>query len=160
MSNNPRPQPGQPVVMRGGLVLTMDAQHTVLPEADVLVVDGKIAGVGPSLDVPEGTFEIDARGGIVMPGMVDSHRHMWQTAMRAYGADWTLTQYFVWYYLEHGMKFRPQDIAAGNLVSALDAVESGITTSVDWSHGLRTVDHGEAAREALATSPRAHALAH
>ena len=37
-----------------------------------------------------------------MPGMIDTHRHMWQTAMRGYGADWTLTQYFVWYYLEHG----------------------------------------------------------
>ena len=35
-----------------------------------------------------------------MPGMIDTHRHMWQTAMRGYGADWTLTQYFVWYYLE------------------------------------------------------------
>ena len=46
--------------------------------------------------------------------MIDTHRHMWQTAMRGYGADWTLTQYFVWYYLEHGKKFRPQDIAAGN----------------------------------------------
>src|SRR5688572_20411110 len=80
-------------------------------------------------------------------------RHMWQTAMRAYGADWTLTQYFVWYYLQHGAKFRPQDYAAGNLISALDAIESGVTTSVDWSHGLRTVEHGEAAYEALATSP-------
>ncbi len=46
-----------------------------------------------------------------MPGMIDTHRHMWQTAMRGYGADWTLTQYFVWYYLEHGRKFRPEDIA-------------------------------------------------
>ena len=42
-----------------------------------------------------------------MPGMVDTHRHMWQTAMRGYGADWTLTQYFVWYYLEWGKSFRP-----------------------------------------------------
>ena len=42
-----------------------------------------------------------------MPGMIDTHRHMWQTAMRGYGADWTLTQYFVWYYLEHGKTFRP-----------------------------------------------------
>ena len=37
-----------------------------------------------------------------MPGMIDTHRHMWQTAMRGYGADWTLTQYFVWNYLEYG----------------------------------------------------------
>ena len=48
-----------------------------------------------------------------MPGMIDTHRHMWQTAMRAYGADWTLSQYFVWYYLEHGKNFRPQDVYAG-----------------------------------------------
>ena len=48
-----------------------------------------------------------------MPGMIDTHRHMWQTAMRGYGADWTLTQYFVWYYLESGRHFRPEDVHAG-----------------------------------------------
>ncbi|MBD0324027.1 MAG: amidohydrolase, partial [Aldersonia sp.] len=73
----------------------------------VLVRAGRIEAVGPGLQVPEGTYEVDAAGGIVMPGMIDTHRHMWQTAMRAYGADWTLTQYFVWYYLEHGKRFRP-----------------------------------------------------
>jgi len=143
----------QPVVFRNGIVLTMDDQHTVLPKGDVLVVDGKIAEVGVGLSVPDGTKEIDASGGIIMPGMVDTHRHMWQTAMRAYGADWTLTQYFVWYYLQHGMKFRPEDYAAGNLISALDAIEGGTTTTVDWSHGLRTPDHGWAAYEALKSSP-------
>jgi len=153
MTGTPAPKPGQPIVFRNGIVLTMDDDRTVLPKGDVLVVDGKIAGVGADLSVPDGTFEIDAEGGIVMPGMVDTHRHMWQTAMRGYGADWTLTQYFVWYYLQHGMKFRPQDYAAGNLISALDAIESGVTTSVDWSHGLRTVEHAEAAVDALVSSP-------
>src|SRR3954464_8488025 len=99
---------GRPVVLRNGLVLTMDDAHTVLPRGDVLVVGERIEAVGPDLDVPDGTVEIDAGGGIVMPGMVDTHRHMWQTAMRGYGADWTLTQYFVWHYLEHGKKFRPE----------------------------------------------------
>ena len=80
----------------------MDDAHTVLENADVLVVGERIAAVGPNLAVPEGTAEIDAAGGIVMPGMVDTHRHMWQTAMRGYGADWTLTQYFVYYYLTVG----------------------------------------------------------
>ncbi len=108
-----------PVVLRGGTVLTMDDAHTVLPRGDVLVVDGQVAAVGTQLDVPEGTQEIDATGGVVMPGMIDTHRHMWQTAMRGYGADWTLTQYFVWYYLEHGRTFRPEDVHAGNLLSAL-----------------------------------------
>jgi cytosine/adenosine deaminase-related metal-dependent hydrolase len=147
------PQTGQPIVFRNGIVVTMDDAHTVLPRGDVLVVDGRIAEVGQNVVAPEGAAEIDAAGGIVMPGMIDTHRHMWQTAMRAYGADWTLTQYFVWYYLQFGKLFRPEDYAAGNLISALDAMESGVTTSVDWSHGLRTPDHGWAAYEALATSP-------
>src|SRR4051812_17996343 len=97
MSQNDGPEVGRPIVFRGGTVLTMDASRKVLDGGDVLVVDGKVESVGTALDVPESTVEIDASGGIVMPGMIDTHRHMWQTAMRAYGADWTLTQYFVWY---------------------------------------------------------------
>jgi cytosine/adenosine deaminase-related metal-dependent hydrolase len=148
------------VVFRNGLVLTMDDAHTVLPEGDVLVVGDRIVAVGPALDVPEGTQEIDARGGIVMPGMIDTHRHMWQTAMRAYGADWTLTQYFVWYYLEHGSKFRPEDIFAGNQLSAWESLEAGVTTTVDWSHGLQTVDHADAAVDGLRAVPGRFVLAY
>src|SRR5919204_4110862 len=118
------PVAGRPVVFRGGTVLTMDSRSTVFAEADVLVVDDRIAALGRQLPAPEGAWEVDARGGIVLPGMIDTHRHMWQTAMRGYGADWTLTQYFVWYYLEHGRKFRPEDIAAGNRLAALEALEA------------------------------------
>ena len=81
----------------------------MLTGADVLVVGDRIAAVGHrARRPPTAPLEIDATGGIVMPGMIDTHRHMWQTAMRGYGADWTLTQYFVWYYLEHGRQFRPR----------------------------------------------------
>src|SRR5580693_890013 len=149
----PHPTDGQPIVFRNGIVLTLDDKHTAYEDADVLVIGETIAGIGPNLAVPEGTFEIDAKRGIIMPGMVDTHRHMWQTAMRAYGADWTLSQYFVWYYLQHGKHFRPQDYWVGNAISALDAIESGITTTVDWSHGLQSVEHGEAALDALISSP-------
>src|ERR1700744_486540 len=129
------PQPGQPVVFRNATVLTMDDAHTVLNNADVLVSGETIAAVGPNLEVPEGTAEIDAAGGIVMPGMIDTHRHMWQTAMRGYGADWTLTQYFVFYYLENGKHFRPEDVAAGNRLGAIGATDAGITTCGGRSHG-------------------------
>ena len=148
------------VVFRNGLVLTMDDAHTVLADGDVLVEGDRISAVGPGLQVPEGTVEIDARGGIVMPGMVDTHRHMWQTAMRGYGADWSLTQYFVWYYLEWGKSFRPQDIHAGNLLGAVEAVDAGVTTTVDWSHGLQTVDHADAALDALEAVPGRWVLAY
>src|SRR5215210_7126392 len=153
-------QQGRPVVLRGGTVLTMDDQRSVLGDADVLVVDQRIAAIGSSLDVPLDAVEIDASRGIVMPGMIDTHRHMWQTAMRGYGADWTLTQYFVWYYLSHGKEFRPEDIYAGNLLSAIESLDAGVTTTVDWSHGLQTVDHAEAAVDALEAVPGRFVLAY
>ncbi|WP_316784445.1 amidohydrolase family protein [Streptomyces sasae] len=138
----------------------MDRTRRVLTDTDVLVTGDRITAVGPHLAVPEGTAEIDAAGGIVMPGMIDTHRHMWQTAMRGYGADWTLTQYFVWYYLEHGKDFRPQDVHAGNLLAAFEALDAGVTTVVDWSHGLQTVDHADAAVDALQSVPGRFVLAY
>ncbi|MEV5323197.1 amidohydrolase family protein [Nonomuraea sp. NPDC052634] len=150
---------GRPLVLRNGTVLPMDGRR-VLTETDVLVTGDKIAAVGPRLKVPEGTAEIDASGGIVMPGMIDTHRHMWQTAMRGYGADWTLTQYFVWYYLEYGKLFRPEDVHAGNTLAAIEALDAGVTTVVDWSHGLRTPDHADAAVDALQAVPGRYVLAY
>src|SRR5947207_5393608 len=152
--------PGRPVVFRNATVLTMDAGHHVLRDADVLVSGERIAAVGHALEAPADAAEIDATGGIVMPGMIDTHRHMWQTAMRGYGADWTLTQYFVWTYLQWGKSFRPQDVYAGNLLSAVEAIDAGVTTSVDWSHGLQTTDHADAAVDALEEVPGRIVLAY
>jgi 5-methylthioadenosine/S-adenosylhomocysteine deaminase len=149
-----------PVVIRGGTVLTADDRKQVLPSCDVLVTGDRIAAIGPALTVPDGTIEIDASDGIVMPGMIDTHRHMWQTAMRGYGADWTLTQYFVWYYLEWGKIFRPEDIYAGNLLGAIEAIDAGVTTTVDWSHGLQTTQHADAAADALRAVPGRFVLAY
>ena len=151
---------GRPLVFRNATVLTMDDAHQVVEGADLLIDGERIAAVGVGLAVPEGTAEIDATGGILMPGMIDTHRHMWQTATRGYGADWTLTQYFVWNYLQWGKSFRPQDIYAGNLVAAMEALEAGVTTTVDWSHGLRTTQHADAAVDALTEVPGRFVLAY
>jgi cytosine/adenosine deaminase-related metal-dependent hydrolase len=160
MTANPAGDQGRPIVFRHGTVLCLDDAHRVLTDTDVLVVGDRIAEIGPSLAAPDGALEIDATDGIVMPGMIDTHRHMWQTALRGYGADWTLTQYFVWFYLDWGRIFRPQDIYAGNLLSALEAIDAGVTTTVDWSHGLQTVEHGEAAVDALEEVPGRFVLAY
>src|ERR1700730_2367405 len=126
------PDPGRPIVFRGGTVLTMDGAG-IIDGGDVVV--------------------IDASNGILMPGMIDTHRHLWQTALRGLGADWTRPQYFVFYYLTWGKIFRPEDIHAGNRLAAIEAIDAGVTTTVDWSHGLQTVEHGDAAVEALGAVP-------
>jgi 5-methylthioadenosine/S-adenosylhomocysteine deaminase len=150
---------GRPVVFRNATVLTMD-DAGVVDGGDVLVTGDTIVAVGVGLAAPDGAVEVDASGGILMPGMVDTHRHMWQTALRGLGADWTLTQYFVFYYLSWGKIFRPEDIAAGNRLAAAEAIDAGVTTTVDWSHGLQTIEHGEAALDALRRAPGRFVLAY
>jgi 5-methylthioadenosine/S-adenosylhomocysteine deaminase len=150
---------GRPLVIRGATVITGDGTQ-VLPGADVLITGDRIAAVGPRLEVPDEAAEIDGARGILMPGMIDSHRHMWQTNLRGLGADWTLSEYFVFYYLTWGKHFRPQDIHAGNLLAAVESIDAGVTTTVDWSHGLQTVEHGEAAADALAATRGRFVLAY
>jgi 5-methylthioadenosine/S-adenosylhomocysteine deaminase len=159
-ADSDRFSPGRPVVFRNATVLTIDPTSGIIYAGDVLVVAGRIAAVGHRLVVPDGTAEIDATDGILMPGMVDTHRHMWQTALRGFGADWTLTNYFQFYYLNWGKIFRPEDIYAGNLLAAIEAVDAGVTTTVDWSHGLQTVDYADAAVDALLAVPGRFVLAY
>jgi len=151
---------GRPVVFRNATVLTIDPSFGMIESGDVLVVDNRIAAVGRQLVVPESAVEIDASGGILMPGMVDTHRHMWQTALRGFGADWTLTNYFMFYYINWGKIFRAEDIYAGNLLAAIEAIDSGVTTTVDWSHGLQTVEYADAAVDALEAVPGRSVLAY
>ena len=156
MAATPAPRPddfteGRPVVFRNAIVIPVDGP--VILDGDVLVKGELIESVGPNLEVPEGTLEIDAKGGILTPGFVDTHRHMWQTALRGYGGDWALSQYFVFYYLQHGEVFRPEDIYAGNLLSALESVDTGVTTTLDWSHALRTPEYADAAMQAFDEIP-------
>ncbi|HLX39939.1 MAG TPA: amidohydrolase family protein [Ktedonobacteraceae bacterium] len=151
---------GRPVVFRNATILTIDPSFGMIENGDVLVVDNHIAAVGRQLVAPDSAMEIDANGGILMPGMVDTHRHMWQTALRGFGADWTLTNYFQFYYLNWGKIFRPEDIYAGNLLAAIEAVDAGVTTTVDWSHGLQTVEYADAAVDALEAVPGRFVLAY
>jgi cytosine/adenosine deaminase-related metal-dependent hydrolase len=150
----------RPVVFRNTTVLTIDPTIGMIEGSDVLVTDQHIAAVGQQLAVPDGTIEIDASEGILMPGMIDTHRHMWQTALRGFGADWTLTNYFIFYYLNWGKIFRPEDIYAGNLLAAIEAIDAGVTTTVDWSHGLQTIQHADAAVDALEDVPGRFVLAY
>ncbi|MDS1270539.1 amidohydrolase family protein [Lipingzhangella sp. LS1_29] len=150
----------RPVLFRNATVLSMDPTIGVLDGGDVLVRGEHIAEVGIGLTAPEDAAVVDASGGILMPGMVDTHRHMWQTALRGFGADWTLAQYFHFYYLNWGQIFRPEDIYAGNLLAAVEAVDAGVTTTLDWSHGLWTTDHAEAAVAALRAAPGRYVLAY
>ena len=135
-------------LFKNGIVLTLDPNIGNFMKADVLVEYSKIAAVGPELDV-EDTEVIDASGMIVMPGFIDTHRHIWQGIIRNIGTDHALGDYFANVMGKLSPVYRPEDAYAGNLVSALGAIDAGITTLLDWSHIQITPAHTDAAISAL-----------
>lgn len=132
------------VVLRGGTVLTMDPHLGNLPRGDVLIEDGVIAAVAPDLSVDE-TETVDVTGHIVAPGMIDTHRHTWQTQLRALCADWTLADYLFGIRLGVSPAYLAEDVHLGNHLGALDALNSGVTTILDFSHCNNTPEHADAA---------------
>lgn len=141
--------PGRPIAFRGATVVTGDPRLGVQQNADVLVIDSTIRAVGPNLHTPSDAVVVDGRDRILMPGMIDTHRHMWQTVLRGVGAEWSIQNYFQFMYLGWAKYWRPEDVYAGNYLSMVEAINSGVTTSLDWSHALFTLDHAEAAADAL-----------
>ena len=85
----------------------------------------------------------------MLPGFVDTHRHTWQTAMRGICADWTLLDYFRGIRLQISTAYGAEDVYAGNYVGALEALDSGVTTLLDFSHCLNTPDHADEAVRGL-----------
>ncbi len=141
-------------LIKGGMVLTLDPGLGDFDVADVMIEGDKILAIGPSL--ANGEVEvIDASGMIVMPGFVDTHRHIWEGLLRNIGTDVPLegrTSYISFVLHKLAPAFRPEDAYAGNLVSALGAIDAGITTLLDWSHIQGSPAHTDAVIQALEDS--------
>lgn len=142
---------GKEILIRGGTVLTMDPVLGDLADCDVLVRNGRIAAIGRSLDA--GTAEVlDAHGCIVLPGLVDGHRHVWQTQLRGVATDWTIVDYMVRMRTLYCVCYEPEDAYLGNFVGGLEAVSSGVTSLVDHSHLQISPEYSDALAQGLLDS--------
>ncbi|MFJ2003701.1 amidohydrolase family protein [Streptomyces chartreusis] len=137
-------------VLRGGHVLSMDPDIGDLPQGDVLIEDGRIAAVRP--DISADAEVLDMTGRIVIPGFVDTHRHTWEASIRNVAPDATLDDYFVDILDTFAPLYTPEDVYAANLAGALECLNAGITTLVDWSHINNSPEHPHAAIRGLAES--------
>jgi cytosine/adenosine deaminase-related metal-dependent hydrolase len=138
-------------VIKGGCVLTLDRALGDLEKADVLIEGGKIAAVRRDINVANAEI-IEASNAIVMPGFVDTHRHMWQGFLRNALPDGSLEDYRDTIQRIFGAKYTPEDAYIGDLLSALGAIDTGVTTILDWSHIQNTPEHSDACVKALAES--------
>jgi len=136
------------ILISGGTVVSMEPGQPDGETADVLVEDAPISAIGALGDVADAEI-IDATGYIVLPGLIDSHVHTWQTGLRGIAGDWTVPRYMRAMHAGLATFFRPEDIRIANLVGALAKLNAGITTLVDWCHNNPTPNHTDAAVDGL-----------
>jgi cytosine/adenosine deaminase-related metal-dependent hydrolase len=147
----PAPAPGRPILIKGGCVLSLDRAVGDFEQDDVLVEGGKISAVRANISAPNAEV-IDASKSIVMPGFVDTHRHMWQGFLRNVLPDGSLDDYRNVVQRTFGAKMTPDDVYAANLLSALGAIDTGVTCVLDWSHIQNTPEHTDACIKGLQDS--------
>ena len=146
--------PTERTLIANGIVLSLDPQIGEVSGCDVLIDGDRIVAVGRGLET-DGAEVIDASGMIVMPGFVDSHRHIWEGLLRNIGADVPLegrSSYISHVLHKLAPAFRPEDAYMGNFISALGAIDAGVTTLLDWSHIQGSPDHTDAVIQALKDS--------
>ena len=141
------------LLIRGGHVATLDPGVGDLPGGEVLVRDGRVVAVGYDLEDHAGQVRvIDARGRLIIPGMVDTHRHVWQGALGGLTGQVSLSGYSDAVIARLAPHYEAHDIYAGTLWGALQALNAGITTVADWSHNLAGPEHADANVRALTDS--------
>jgi 5-methylthioadenosine/S-adenosylhomocysteine deaminase len=142
------------MVLSGGTVVTGYPLGEVRPRADVWISGETIVAITPAGErsVPAGCEVINASGAIVMPGLIDTHRHLWQTALRGMSSDLIAPEY------RHELRealvplYRPEDVYASTLSGAIEVLDCGITTLLDWVHIMNSPEHADASVAALRAS--------
>jgi cytosine/adenosine deaminase-related metal-dependent hydrolase len=137
-------------LIRNAYVLTMDAALGDLPNADVHVANGAIAAVGRALRAP-GVEVVDGTGMLVLPGLVETHWHLWTTLLRSLSGDEQAQGYFPTS-RTIGAHYTAADMYRAARLAAAEAVHSGITFVHDWCHNVRSPEYAAADLRALRES--------
>jgi 5-methylthioadenosine/S-adenosylhomocysteine deaminase len=141
--------PKSRMLIRGGTVLTLDKSVGDFAKGDLLIEGAKIAAVAPTLAVDNAQV-ISAEDMIVLPGLVDAHRHAWQGVLRRLmpNVD-NLQDYVAATHASLARFYSPEDMYVGNLLTALSCLDAGTTMIVDASHNARSAEHTDSCIDAL-----------
>jgi cytosine/adenosine deaminase-related metal-dependent hydrolase len=137
-------------IIRNAYVMTMEKDPGDVAGADVHVRDGAIVAVGTKLDA-RGATTINGDGMIVLPGLVETHWHMWNTLLRSMSGEKPEHGYFPTT-AALGRLYQADDMFQGTRLAAAEAVNSGITFVHSWCHNIRTPEYAQADLRALRES--------
>ena len=144
-SGNALPARGE-FTIANAAILTMDETLGDIAGGSIHVRNGEIIAVGK--DVAGGGQRISGENLIVMPGLVETHWHMWNTLYRSFAGDKPEEGYFPTV-ARFGQQMTPNDIFQSTRLSAAEAINSGMTTVHSWCHNVRSQAHAEADIRAL-----------
>ena len=136
--------PNVDLLIRGGTVVSVDPAIGTLNDADVLVREGRIAEVGRGLGGGASARDaevVDASRMIVMPGLVETHWHMWSSLGRNFVTEGF--EYFPAKWATSAL-YEPEDFYRSVALGLAEALNAGITTVHNWSHNTRTPEHADA----------------
>ena len=137
------------ILLKGGTIVSMDPKVGDLVKGDLLIEGKKIASIAPDIAAADAQV-IDANSCIVVPGLVDCHRHSWEAQLRRINPNSpTLADYMNATHLSFAKAYRPQDHYVGNYLTAMGCIDAGVTCVIDNSHNSRSAEHSDAAVEAL-----------
>jgi 5-methylthioadenosine/S-adenosylhomocysteine deaminase len=134
------------LLIRGGTVLTMNDAFEVI-EGDVAIVDGRIAAIGSNVG---GRFDrvVEARGGYVLPGLIQTHIHLCQTLFRGYADDLTLMDWLRTRVWPMEAAHTPASLRAAARLATTELLSSGTTLVLT----METVHDTDVVFEAVAES--------
>lgn len=150
-------KPGRRMLIKGATVLSMDAAIGDFSRADILIVGDKIEQIGPDT-IADDAAVIDAEGMIVVPGFIDTHHHLFQTALRSTLSDKLLfndglpenalnyIETMVFGFTPH---YRPEDVYISEKFGSLSQLDAGVTSVLDTSQINHTPEHTDAAISGL-----------
>ncbi|KAI1175656.1 amidohydrolase [Nemania sp. FL0916] len=147
------------ILLSGGTIIAFDEAKVslnVIRNGAVLVTDDRIAGLYyeplPS-GVPADAEIVDCTHKIITPGFVDTHRHGWQTAFKTLGSNATLAAYGLSFSaFVAGPLYTAEDVYNSELAGLLEAVNAGVTTTLDHAHHMWSTDRAEAGLNACVES--------
>jgi cytosine/adenosine deaminase-related metal-dependent hydrolase len=136
-------------LIKGGTIVTMDAEVPNLATGDVLVEGDRIVAVAANIEVGDAEV-IDAKDSIVLPGLVDAHHHAWLGVMRRLMPNVDDLFAYIGFVADTlGAHYRPLDMYASTRLTAVASLDAGITTIIDACHSSRSPEHTDAALDAL-----------
>src|SRR5258705_13189656 len=166
------------ILLRGGVVLSLDPRVGDLEKADVLIDGKRIAEVAPTVSAGDAEI-VDCTGTIVMPGFIATHHHQYETLQRSIIPDGLLAG--AWPQESYGSvvqniwtagriadpanpnnviwdlgraPYDPEDCYISELVACLSEISEGLTTGTDTSQSSHTPEHTDAMIKGLMDSGR------